>query len=467
MTLKTVTPEFLAAIAGALGQTAISDPKPDHLTEPRGRFKGRAEHLILPRSTEDVAAVVRLAAQHRIGLIPYGGGTGLVGAQVQGSEGPAAVLVSLERMNRIREVAPLDNVIEVEAGAILAEVQQAAANAGRLFPLSLASEGSARIGGCLSTNAGGVQVLRYGNARDLCLGIEAVLPDGQIMHGLQRLRKDNTGYDLRHLLIGAEGTLGIITAASLRLFPAPQNVTTVLAGISDPAAAVALLHTVQQALGDVTAFELIAHTGLDFLAEKLPHVATPFRQTPDWSLLIEAHGVEAEERLTTILADRLGEDQEIYVAQNQAQAQSFWTIRETIPEGNRLVGAVSSHDISVPISTIPDYIARAKDTVAAINPDLRINCFGHIGDGNLHFNAFPPRGGDKSDYADIRQQVTRAVHDLVDEMGGSISAEHGIGRLKREDLGRYGDPARLSAMRTIKRALDPHGIMNPGALLKP
>lgn len=466
MTLSPAGPEFLAAVEAALGANALGAPGSDHLTEPRGRFHGRAEHLIRPQSTAEVATLVSLAAQHRVGLIAFGGGTGLVGGQIQGPEGPPAVLVGMDRMNRVRAVAPQDNVMEVEAGVILADIQAAAAEADRLFPLSLASEGSARIGGCLSTNAGGVQVLRYGNARDLCLGIEAVLPDGSVLNGLSRLRKNNTGYDLRHLLIGAEGTLGIITAASLRLFPQPGTIATALAAVPEPAVALTLLHALQARFGDaVTAFELMAGQGHAFLAEKLPQVSNPFRIPPDWSVLIEIVGEPDD--MAEALIDSLGEAANIFLAQNSAQARAFWQIRETIPEANRLIGATSSHDISVPISAIPEFITRGTETIAAIDPELRINCFGHMGDGNLHFNVFPPPDGDKADHATDRNRIMRAVHDLVHDMDGSVSAEHGIGRLKRGDLARYGDPTKLAAMRAIKAVLDPHGIMNPGALFTP
>ncbi|MHA3916354.1 FAD-binding oxidoreductase [Halovulum sp. GXIMD14793] len=464
MTLSPAGPDFLTAVKAALGAQAISAPGPAYLSEPRGRFHGRAKYLLRPRHTAGVATLVKLANQHRVGLIPFGGGTGLVSGQVQGPEGPPAVLVSLDRMAKLRSVDGTDNLLIAEAGATLADIRTAAAKADRLFPLSLASEGSARIGGCLSTNAGGVQVLRYGNTRDLCVGLEAVLPDGSVLAGPGRLRKDNTGYDLRHLLIGAEGTLGIITATSLRLFPQPRTVSTALATIADPAAALDLLRRLQDRFGDaVTAFELIARQGLTFLQDHNLPVRPPFATPPAWSVLIDI--TTTPDDLAEALVTVLGNKAEVYLAQTQAQSDAFWTIRETIPEGNRLTGAVSSHDISVPVSRIPDFVTRGTALIAAIDPALRINCFGHMGDGNLHFNVFPPRGGDKADYTQIRDVVMRKVHDLVHDMDGSVSAEHGIGRLKRDELQRYGDPTKLAAMRAIKAALDPNGIMNPGALL--
>lgn len=461
--LQPAGPAFLQALGDVV---PVEAPGAAYLEEPRGRFTGRAEVLVRPRSVEDVAQIVRLAGAHRVGIIPYGGGTGLVGGQVQDAHGPAAILVSLEKMNKLRRASASDNVIEVEAGVVLADVKAAAAEIDRLFPLSLAAEGSAQIGGNLSTNAGGVQVLRYGNSRDLCLGIEAVLPDGSVHHGLKGLRKDNTGYDLRHLLIGAEGTLGIITAASLKLFPRPSEVATGFLAVPSPQAALDLLRKMQDALGDtITAFELIHGLGLEFQLKHLPDISQPFAELPEWSVLVETSGSGALEALEQSLAqsyDDLVTD--AYLAQNQAQAAAFWSVREHIPEANRLAGAIASHDISLPLSLIPKFIGEGRARIAAFDPDVRINCFGHLGDGNLHYNMFPPASQSKEQYVSKRSALTHIVHELVHEFGGSVSAEHGIGRLKRDDLQRYGDPAKLAAMRAIKTALDPVGIMNPGAI---
>ena len=374
-------------------------------------------------------------------------------------------------MSAIRDVYPEENVLVAEAGVILADVQDAAARVRRLFPLSLASEGSARVGGLLSTNAGGTGVLRYGNARDLCLGIEAVLPSGDIYHGLSRLRKDNTGYDLRHLLIGAEGTLGIITAASLKLFAQPARTGTALMQVNSPGAALLLLALVREQVGEsVSAFELIHRQGFDFLAETMPDVRNPWSDTPEWCVLIElglsggATPQAALERLfETGVADGLVVDG--MIAQSEAQRTDFWSIRESIPEANRRIGAVSSHDISLPLGALADFIAEGGKRIAALGA-FRINCFGHVGDGNLHYNVFPMPGKTRADHMDQRDEIKRTLHDLVHEMGGSVSAEHGIGRLKVADLERYGDPAKLAAMRAIKGALDPLGIMNPGAVLR-
>lgn len=470
MTLTPASPEIVQALAETLPEGRVGEVPPAYSEDPRGRVNGTASALVRPASTEEVAAVVRFAAAHRVGLVPYGGGTGLVRGQLP--EGPPTLLVSMERMSAVRDVDPAGNTMVAEAGAILADVQAATEAEGRLFPLALASEGSARMGGLLSTNAGGVNVLRYGNTRDLVLGIEAVLPDGSVLDGLKRLRKDNTGYDLRHLLIGAEGTLGIITAASLRLFPRPAEEATALLATDSPAAALELLERLRDALGDgITAFELIARTSFDFLAEVLPEVAQPFAERPDWAVLVETggpEGAQTSERLEAALADAFerGLIHDALIAQNRAQAATFWDIRERIPEANRKVGAVASHDISLPIGQVPAFIAEAVPALKRIDARFRINCFGHLGDGNLHFNVFPEQAGQRDLHDSQRAAVTDCVHDLVHRYRGSFSAEHGVGRLKVGDLEKYGDPAKLAAMRAIKSALDPLGIMNPGAVLR-
>jgi FAD/FMN-containing dehydrogenase len=457
--------------AGQVPDEILRQPDARHLEEPRGLLTGQGALLALPRSTQEVATLVRLAGQAGLPIVPYGGGTGLVGGQVMPQD-PPPLIVSLERMTEIRAVHGDENILIAEGGAILADVQQAAARANRLFPLSLASEGSARIGGCLSTNAGGTNVLRYGNARDLCLGLEAVLPDGRIWNGLRRLRKDNTGYDLRNLLIGAEGTLGIITAAALKLFAVPAATGTAMLAVTDPRAALHLLALARDTLGDlVSAFELIHAQGLHFLRDTLPQLRQPFPQPPEWSVLIEIglpQGLDPQHALETLLTQAItrGWVQDGLIAQNTAQAQEFWSVREHIPEANRRIGAISSHDISVPIGALPDFIPAARARLAEFG-NLRINCFGHLGDGNLHFNVFPPKGRTRAQYADHRETIKTLVHDTVTAFDGSISAEHGIGRLKVGDLERYGDPVKLAAMRAIKSALDPAGIMNPGAVLRP
>ncbi|WP_170761772.1 FAD-binding oxidoreductase [Ruegeria lacuscaerulensis] len=470
MTLNPADERLAALIRTELGDDVLRPIADRYLEEPRRRFAGHAGLLAMPRTVEQVAALVRMASEALVPVVPYGGGTGLVGGQVM-PDRPAPLLISLERMTAIREVYPTENVLIAEAGAILTDIQAAAEGANRLFPLSLAAQGSCRIGGNLATNAGGVNVLRYGNARDLCLGLEAVLPSGEIWHGLSRLRKDNTGYDLRNLLIGAEGTLGIITAASLKLFPRPEAVGTAMFQVASPEAAIELLALARDQVGEaVSSFELIHQQGLQFLSEVLPNVRQPFTEQPEWCVLIElglSSGLSPSNALEKLyrVADKASLVADAVIAQSEAQHMELWAVRERIPEANRLIGSVSSHDISVPISRIPEFILRGAEVVAGLGP-FRINCFGHLGDGNLHYNVFPPQGHLRTEFDGQRQAVKRAVHDLVDEFGGSVSAEHGIGRLKTDDLERYGDPAKLKAMRAIKAALDPKGIMNPGAVLK-
>lgn len=443
-----------------------------YLEEPRGRFHGQALAVARPRTPQEVAQIVRLAARTGQPLVPYSGGTGLVGGQIS-QDGPAPIVISLERMATIRAVYAEEAVLVAEAGAILQTVQSAAEEAGLLFPLSLASEGSARIGGLLATNAGGVNVLRYGNARDLCLGLEAVLPSGEIWNGLKRLRKDNTGYDLRNLLIGSEGTLGIITAATLRLFPQPASQATAIFTVESPTAALALLGAARAQLGEqISAFELMSGQGQQFLAETLPNVRLPFDHVPPWIVLVDlglAAGIDGTEALETLFSagERAGWVHDGVIAGSEAQRAQFWSVREQIPEANRRIGSVSSHDISVPIGGIAAFIDEGRQLIAEIGDgSMRLNCFGHLGDGNLHYNVFPALGRHRSDYDAVRAEVKGAIHDLVHAYDGSVSAEHGVGRLKVEDLERYGDPAKLTAMRTIKGALDPMGIMNPGAVLR-
>ncbi|AXC49081.1 FAD-binding oxidoreductase [Paracoccus suum] len=457
------------ALAAELPEGVLRPIEERYLEEPRGRWRGQAGLLAAPRDVTEVAAVVRACAAARVGIVPRGGGTGLVGGQVL-HDGPPPLLLTLERMASARGAWPEEDVLIAEAGMTLQAVHDAAAAIDRQFPLSLASQGTATIGGCLATNAGGVAVLRWGNARALCLGIEAVLPDGSILHGLSRLRKDNTGYDIRDLLIGAEGSLGIITAASLRLAPRPAAVGTAMIVVRDPAAALQLLGIAQaQLAGGVTGFELIGGTGLEFLAEAMPSIRRPFDPAPPWLVLLEVAlpaGTDPLEALGDLLERGIAEGlaSDALLAQSAAQAAAFWTVREQIPEANRLIGAVASHDISLPLSEIPRFIIDACAMLDALG-DFRINCFGHLGDGNLHYNVFPARGHTRAEHDALRPAISEAVHSMVVARGGSFSAEHGIGRLKVADLARWGDPTRLAAMRAIKAALDPLGIMNPGAVL--
>jgi FAD/FMN-containing dehydrogenase len=462
------TGPFADTLRDRLPPQTFRDLDPRYVEEPRGRWTGSDGLLLAPATVEEVSMILRAAGAARVPVIPYGGGTGLVGGQVAGDLVP--VIVSSERMTAIRHVDPVENAITVEAGVILQHVQDAAQDVDRLFPLAIAAQGSARIGGILSTNAGGVNVLRYGNARDLCLGIEAVLPDGSILRGLSPLRKNNTGYDLRHLLIGAEGTLGIITAATLRLMPRPARTGAALMAVRDPAAALDLLNLARSRIGEgVSAFELLGKTGLDFLAETMPQVRRPMGE-PDWSVLIDL-GLGASGNPQSALeglfeaAAEIGLVTDGVIAQSERERAEFWALRESIPAANRKIGAIGSHDISVPTAAIPTFIAEAPAVLAEVGT-FRVNCFGHVGDGNLHYNVFPMSGRDPADHKTDRDAIRIAIHDLVHAHGGSVSAEHGVGRMKVADLERYVDPAKLAAMRAIKSALDPAGIMNPGAVLR-
>jgi FAD/FMN-containing dehydrogenase len=469
--LNPVTDAFEAELRRELSDAAFRDIAPHYLEEPRGKYPGQAGLVLAPGSVEEVSVILKAANAAGVGVVPYGGGTGLVAGQVA-THGPAPVILSLERMRAIRDVHAAENVLVAEAGATLADVQAAAEEAGRLFPLSYASEGTARIGGALAVNSGGLAVLRYGTARDLCLGLEAVLPDGQIWHGLRRLRKDNTGYDLRNLLIGAEGTLGVITAAALRLYPRPAARATAMIAVPHPAAALALFARAGAMLGDtVSAFELIAGQGLSFLREAGFDLRQPFDVAPDWSVLIEtgvAPGIDADAALERVFAEALeaGEATDGVIARSEGQRRDLWALRETIPAANKRLGAIASHDVSLPLGELPGFIEAGSHAVAGLDRSIRVNAFGHLGDGNLHYNLFPQPGGAASDYAHLAPKATRIIHDLVARHGGSFSAEHGVGRLKVGELERYGDPAKLAAMRAIKSALDPNGIMNPGAVLR-
>ncbi|MEM1273389.1 MAG: FAD-binding oxidoreductase [Pseudomonadota bacterium] len=460
--------DILTELKGRVPAEIMRPPLPHYLEEPRGRWRGQAAAILAPTTTAEVAEILRACSKTGTPVVPFGGGTGLVGGQLL-PNGTAPVVLSLERMNDIGPVDAEGQSVTVGAGAILADVHAAAEARGLVFPLTLASQGSARIGGLLATNAGGVGVIRYGNARDLCLGLEAVLPDGQVMAGLKALRKDNTGYDLRHLLIGAEGTLGVITQAVLRLYPQPKDRAVALFVVPDPTAALRLLRMSQAQIGPgLSAFELISGQGLDFLVETGIDSRAPFAPRPDWMCLIDVGLAQAQPVLETLFEAAQGASltTDGVVSQSEAQRQAIWDLRERLPEANRKIGAISSHDISVPVAAIPDFIAQGPGVIGALGT-FRINCFGHLGDGNLHYNVFPIPGETRADHADKRDAIKRAVHNLVDAFGGSVSAEHGIGRLKVNDLERYGDPGKLAAMRAIKAALDPKGIMNPGAVLRP
>ena len=462
--------ELISELSQLLGErqvlTAVEDLAP-YCTDWRGRYSGRALCVVLPGSTEQVAAVVRACAAAGVAIVPQGGNTGLCGgATPVGGE----VVVCLRRMNRIRAIDADNNSITVEAGCTLQAVQEAAAAVERLFPLSLAAEGSATLGGNLSTNAGGVQVLRYGNTRELTLGLEVVLADGRVWNGLRALRKDNTGYDLKHLFIGAEGTLGLITAATLKLFPRPRVHATAWVAVPDPTAALRLLGLLRDAAGDnVTAFEIVGRTALELVLRHIPNARNPLAGKPEWQVLIELSGVRDDlaATLEQALQDaaELGLVDDAALAASETQTAALWALRENVSEAQRMEGVSIKHDIAVPVSSVAEFILRADAALQAAFPAVRIVCFGHMGDGNLHYNQSRPDAQSNAEFIAQTAAVNRVVHDLVHELGGSISAEHGLGQLKRDDVRRYKSGTEMDLMRAVKRALDPHGLMNPGKLL--
>ncbi|MFG6487845.1 FAD-binding oxidoreductase [Roseateles sp. BYS78W] len=437
----------------------------------RKRYVGRALAVARPASTEDVAAVMKLCHEHRVAVVPQGGNTGLVGASTPDDSGQQLVL-SLSRMKRVREVDVSNASLTAEAGCVLADVQAAAAGAGLLFPLSLAAEGSCTLGGNLATNAGGTQVLRYGNARELCLGLEVVTATGDVWHGLSGLRKDNTGYDLRDLFIGSEGTLGVITAATMKLYPQPKDRLTALAACSSLDDAVALLSLARARAGDaLTGFEVMNHSSLALVARELPQLAQPPGPAA-WTVLLELSDAESAEHAHGVFEGLLetaverGAVQDAVIAQNLAQARSFWHLRESIPLAQAQAGLNIKHDISLPVSGIPGFVAEMDAALAAYLPGVEVIDFGHLGDGNLHYNVQAPAGIDPKAFLSAHEgAINTLVYDAVQRRGGSISAEHGIGRLKREELAARKDPVALQLMRQIKKALDSQGLMNPNRLL--
>jgi len=461
-------PDTLAAIVGAPHVlTAAADMAP-YCSDWRGRYSGAALCVVRPGSTAEVAAVVKACAAADVAIVPQGGNTGLCGGATPTRN---EVVVCLTRLNRVRAIDTANNTLTVEAGCTLAAVQEAATAAGRLFPLSLAAEGTATIGGNLSTNAGGVQVLRYGNARELCLGLEVVLADGEVWNGLRGLRKDNTGYDMKHLFIGAEGTLGLITAAVLKLFSRPRQTATAWAAVTDPAAAVALLMRLREKIGGrVTAFELIGRPALELVLQHIPGSRDPLAGKSQWQVLVELSDTmenDLVEPLEHVLASAIeaGEVADAAMAQSETQAQALWALRENISEAQKIEGVSIKHDISIAVSRIAEFIARADAALEAAFPSVRIVCFGHVGDGNLHYNQSKPAAQDNAEFIAQTDAVNRIVHDLVHELGGSISAEHGLGQLKREEILRYKSATEMEMMRAVKRALDPRGLMNPGKVL--
>ena len=463
--------EQLSRMVGVAGLLVDEDAIAPFLTEPRGTYQGQAEVVVRPGSTAELAAVVRACAAAGVAMVPQGGGTGLCGGAVPSAAGDQ-VVISLSRLNRIRSIDPQSFTMTVEAGCILADVQQAAESVGLLFPLSLGAEGSCQIGGNLSTNAGGTQVIRYGNSRDLVLGLEVVLPDGQVLDMLRGLRKDNTGYHLSGLFCGAEGTLGIISAAVLKLFPQPREVVTALLAVPDLDAVLKLLTLLRTATGDgLSGLEFIPRLALEMVLRHIPGTRDPFQVAYPHYLLIEAVSGSEDGRLQREVEQLLGQaaDAELIldatVAQSPAQAEALWHLRESIPDAQKPEGLSVKHDVSLPIHLVPQFVKEASRLVEEEVPGIRVVAFGHVGDGNVHFNLSQPLDMDRVEYARHRDRLSHVVHELAMSMGGSFSAEHGIGQLKRDELRRYRSEVELQVMRKIKAALDPSGLMNPGKVL--
>jgi len=461
---------LLSSLRAVLGESGFLEPTETHLTERRGLFKGQAAALLRPESTAQVAEVVRLCAAAQVGIVPWGGGTGLVGGQVK-TDPPRPILLSLERMRSVRELSPEQNTITVDAGATLQSVQEAALSVDRLYPLSYGSEGTATIGGGLAVNSGGLQAIRYGVARDLCLGLEVVTAEGEIWNGLSTLRKDNTGYDLRDLYIGSEGTLGIITAAVLQLHPVPRAKAAAFISVSSPRAAVDLLNAVQDHSGGAVAvFELMAKRAIDFGLAYLDGARLPVEAPSPWYVLVEVWGAE-QATLDTQLEEALagamerGDVADAAIAANDTQRLAFRSLREALSDSQTRQGGSIKHDVSVPVAKIPEFIERADAAVTAMIPGSRPVPFGHLGDGNIHYNVAQPEDASRAEFIEKWDAVNTVVHDIVATLGGSISAEHGIGRLKRHSLIHYGDSVKIALLRRVKAALDPSGIMNPGAVL--
>ncbi len=462
--------DLLRDAAGPGGWSDDPDRLAPKLTDWRGQKTGASPLLLLPRDTETLARIVRVANETGTPLVPQGGNTGLVGAGVPEEDG-RAVLVSMERMNQIRALDAPGFTVVAEAGVILEVLHKAAEDADCMFPLSLGAKGSATIGGLISTNAGGTQVLRYGNMRAQVIGLEAVLPDGSVLDQLTPLRKDNTGYDIKQLLIGAEGTLGFVTAASLRLVPAPREVATAFVALADPHAALTLLGRLKKATGDnLDSFELIPRLGIDLVLRHIPGARDPLSDVYPWYVLVEATSAMAgdtqrqalEAGLAAAFEDGLVLDAAL--AENRTQGLDFWRLREDVPEAERVDGPSVKHDVSVPVSDMPRFMEEATRIITAAWAGTEVLAFGHLGDGNVHFNVKTLDSGPRSELMARRYEVSDQIYDIVTQYGGSISAEHGIGTSKAKTLARLGNPAKLAAMRAVKAALDPSGIMNPGKL---
>ncbi len=461
---------FVAIVGEANALTAASDIAP-YLVESRGLYHGSSPLVLKPGSTQEVSAIMGLASRTGTPIVPAGGRTGHVGGQVP-RDGLSDVVLSLERMNRIREIDISGEVIVADGGAILADIQKAAEAHDRLFPLSLGSEGSCRIGGNLSTNAGGTAVLAYGNVRQLCLGLEVVLPTGEIWDGLRRLKKDNSGYDLRDLFIGAEGTLGIITGAVLKLFPRPRGHQVAFVGLGSPGDALALFERASTLCGNaLTGFEIMPRIGIDFTTKHIAGVRDPLPSPHPWYALIDISTSDSAETAERMIASLLEEThdsglvKDAVIASSLAQQNAFWHLRESMSEAQKPEGGSIKHDVSVPVSSVPRFLADADAAVLARMPDARIVSFGHLGDGNIHYNISQPVGADKAEFIARWREMNAIVHAVVHAHGGSISAEHGVGQLKRDELAAIRPAIETELMRRIKRAFDPAGIMNPGKVV--
>ncbi|MDY8109654.1 FAD-binding oxidoreductase [Fulvimarina sp. 2208YS6-2-32] len=463
--------ERFAAIVGPANALSPEAAGAQYLREPRDLFQGVAGLVLRPRSTEEVAAIVRLASQTGTPIVPQGGNTGLVGGQQPRSKGE--ILLSLSRLNAVRELDRVGRTMTVDAGAVLQTIQEAADDAGLFFPLSLGAKGTCQIGGNLSSNAGGTGALAYGTARDMCLGIEAVLPNGEIIHGLRRLKKDNRGYDLRNLLIGAEGTLGVITGAVLKLFPKPRGREVAYAGLKKAADMTALLGVAERHAGtNLTGFEFLSRAGMEMTLRHTQGARDPLDAAHEWYVLIEVtsqrSSQDARETLEALLTDALesGFVDDAVIAQSQAQAEAFWTLREEMSWAQKPEGGSIKHDVSVPVATVPDFLVKASEAVLAAMPDARIVPFGHLGDGNVHYNISQPVGADTAAFLARWDEISHLVHAVVRDFDGSFSAEHGIGVLKAKELAETKAGAEYAAMVAIKTALDPNNIMNPGKLIQ-
>lgn len=463
---------FSAITGEAHALRADADIAP-YLVEGRGLYKGKTSVVLKPGSTQEVSDILKLASETKTPIVPVSGGTGLVGGQTPRDTG-TDIVVSLERMNRIRDVDPVANVIAVDGGCILQDVHVAAEKVDRLFPLSLGSEGSCRVAGNLSTNAGGTAVLAYGNMRHLCLGLEVVLPTGEIWDGMRRLKKDNTGYDLRDLFIGAEGTLGIITGAVLKLFPRPLGHQVGFAGLSSTEDALKLFELASRLCGTaLTGFELMARVGMEFTVKHTPGARDPLEGSHNWYVLLDISSSDSEEtaeRMMQAVLEKAFEDgliEDATIAASEAQAKAIWHMRESMSEAQKPEGGSIKHDVSVPVSSIPAFLAEADAAVLDMVPGARICAFGHMGDGNIHYNISQPVGADKQAFLDLWHDMNKRVHAIVLSYGGSISAEHGIGQLKRDELASIRSDIEMDLMRRVKRSFDPANIMNPGKVVVP